>query len=291
MGQVGSAMVRRLLAAGYEVGVYDVRPEAIESLRREGAQGADSLAALAADRDAILTSLPHPAVSEEVFLGEGGLISRAAPGTLLVEFSTVSPGLARRVGERAEASGVQFIDAGIAGGLAAIRRGESTIMAGGAPEAMERASAIFRTFGARVFHVGGTGTGMTIKVVNNAMSHANMVAICEAASMAIRAGIAPEVVYEVVSCSSGASEQLRARYRDRVLNRNFEAGMRVDLAYKDSELALELARETNVPTPVLNAAHVVYEWAKAAGLADQDYAAIIQLWERLLGFETRRTDE
>ena len=155
-------------------------------------------------------------------------------------------------------------------------------MIGGEDHVVKKVWGIFETLGQELFHVGGIGTGMTVKVVNNAISHVTMVAIAEAISVGVKAGIDPNVIYAVLSKGSADSDILRRRYKGRVLKGNYDNGMTVDLAYKDSELICDFAKEMGVPVFIINSAHAIYEWAKAEGLGQLDYAAIIKLWERVL---------
>jgi 3-hydroxyisobutyrate dehydrogenase-like beta-hydroxyacid dehydrogenase len=142
---------------------------------------------------------------------------------------------------------------------------------------------LFQVLGEHIFHLGDVGMGMTAKVINNQMSHVIMVAIAEGFAMAVEKGLDPRVLYKAISLSSGNSHQLHDRFYGRILPRNFAAGMKVDLAYKDSELALDLGRETQTPLFVTSAAHTVYELARTKGLGEFDYAAIVRLWEEWMG--------
>lgn len=131
------------------------------------------------------------------------------------------------------------------------------------------------------------GAGMTMKVVNNAISHAIWVATCEGAAMAMRAGLRPEVFYEIASNCTGNSTVLHTKFKRRVMSGDFDPGMTIDLAYKDSHVALELASELKVPLFAIQIAHSVYEWARAENLGGKDYSALFTLWEKLLGFQAR----
>lgn len=285
LGRAGSLMAVNLLRAGFDLLVYDKDRARVALLVQQGARSSKSLRETAQNCNVVVTSLPHPSISEEVFIGEGGLVSAAKRGDLFIETSTISPKLARRISKIAWEKGVDFIDAGVAGGLEKASKGKLVIMAGGTKSAMRKARKIFKAIASDIFHVGNVGMGMTVKLVNNAISHVTMVAISEAISLGVKAGVGPKILYDVISKSSGNSDIFQRRFGSRILQRDFEAGMSVELAYKDSELVCEMGRDFRLPMYVTNAAHCVYEWARAEGLGDKDYASIILLWEKLLGIQ------
>jgi 2-hydroxymethylglutarate dehydrogenase len=218
-------------------------------------------------------------------LGKEGILEGCCSGTIVIETSTISPTLAKQIGKECKKRGVEFIDAAIAGGIERAKDGSLVFMIGGEDDAVKRVWRIFETLGKEIFHVGEIGCGMTVKVVNNAISHVTMIAISEAISVGVKAGIDPNVIFDVLSKGSADSDILRRRYKGRILKGNYDDGMTVDLAYKDSELVCDFAKELGVPVFIINSAHAIYEWAKAEGLGKFDYAAIIQLWERMLNIK------
>ena len=129
--------------------------------------------------------------------------------------------------------------------------------------------------------------GMLFKVINNMLAHVNFVALAEATALAVKAGADPKLLGDVVAVSSGRSAQIDDRLRKHILPRDFTPGMTTELATKDSVLCLELARELGVPTFIASAAHHVYEMGVAKGYGNEEYAALIKLWEEWLGIEVR----
>jgi 3-hydroxyisobutyrate dehydrogenase len=290
LGNVGHPLASNLIKAGYSLVVYDIREERIKLLMDKGARSANSPKEIAKEADVLMLSLPHPKISQKVVMGKEGILEGCSPGKIVIETSTISPKLAREMGEACKQRGVDFIDAAIAGGIERAKNGTLVFMIGGEGSAVKKAWNIFEILGQDLFHVGHIGTGMTVKVVNNAISHVIMVAIAEAISAGVKAGIKPNILYDVLSKSSADSDILRRRYKKRVLQGYYDHGMTVDLAYKDSELICDLGRELGVPMPIINSAHAVYEWAKAEGLGELDYAAIIKLWEKLLNLSISGAD-
>ena len=287
LGHMGKPMAINLIKSGYQMVVYDVRVEPVKELAALGASSSESVQEIGATCDIVMTSLPHPKISEEVWVGSQGILSEAKPQSIFVELSTVSPALVQRIAQLAASKSITVLDAAVAGGVTRAAKGTLTIMVGGEKEAFQKTESIFKIIGENVFHVGKVGSGMVIKLVNNAMAHVNMIAIIEGMAIGVKAGVAPQMLYEVISKSSGDSYQFRNRLGGRILKGNFEPGMRLALAYKDSVLACELGRELGVPLFVTSAAHAVYEWAKLQDLNESDYGAIMTLWENLLKIKVR----
>ncbi len=285
LGRLGSLMVANLLKAGFELLVFDIDQARATALVQQGARSSKSIPWLAKRCNVVMTALPHPSVSEEIYLGEKGLVFSAKEGDLFIETSTISPKLVKKIDRVAKRKGIELIDAGIAGGLEKAPQGKLVVMAGGSKSAMNKAKGIFEAIASDIFHVGSVGMGMTVKLVNNAISHVTMAAISEAVSLGVKAGAKAKILYDVISKSSGNSDIFQRRFGYRILNRDFKAGMSVDLAYKDSELVCEMGRDLKIPMFVTNSAHSIYEWARAEGLGEKDYASIILLWEKLLGIK------
>jgi 3-hydroxyisobutyrate dehydrogenase-like beta-hydroxyacid dehydrogenase len=291
LGNVGANLASNLIKSGYSLIVHDMQKERVQLLVEKGALAANSAKEIGREADVIMLSLPHPRISEDVIMGKEGVLEGCSPGKIVIETSTISPTLAKKFGKECKSRGVDFVDAAIAGGLERARDGNLVFMIGGEDHVVKKVLGILETLGKELFHVGGIGTGMTVKVVNNAISHVTMVAIAEAISVGVKAGIDPNVLYEVLSNGSADSDILRRRYKGRVLKGNYDNGMAVNHAYKDSELICDFAKEMGVPVFIINSTHAVYEWAKAEGLGQLDYAAIIKLWERVLNVKITGTEK
>lgn len=287
LGNMGKPMAINLIKSGYQMVVYDVKVDPVKELVTLGASRSESVQEIGAMCDIVMTSLPHPKISEEVWLGSQGILSEAKPQSIFVELSTVPPALVQRIAELVASKSIAVLDAAVAGGVTRAAKGTLTLMVGGEKEAFQKTKSVFRTIGENIFHVGKVGSGMVVKLVNNAMAHVNVIAIIEGIAMGVKAGVAPQMLYEVISKSSGDSYQFQNRFGGRILKGNFEPGMKLDLAYKDSVLACELGQELGVPLFVTSAAHAVYEWAKLQDLNEKDYGAIMTLWENLLKIRVR----
>ena len=279
-GNMGSAIAARL-ASDADVIAYDTDPARTRALAGlERISAAPALADVAA-ADAVVLSLPGAAASAAVV---SELLPRLRPGAVVIETSTVSPADMRALAGACAPGGVHVVDAAILSGVAQMRDGETMLLVGGADEAVGAAEPVLERLTPRRIRLGPVGAGMAAKVANNAVSHAVMVVLLEAAALAQAEGVAPEVFAELLAApDAGLLRPLTHRLRERVLTGDYEGGMPVDAARKDSVLALRLGQDAGVPLFALQAAHVPYELAVAAGLGRADYAALATLWEQWTG--------
>lgn len=286
LGNMGGPMAKNIAKSGYSLTVFDLRGELISAIEREGATSSGSPKEVGEKSDIILTSLPSPEASESVWLGENGVIEGAKSGSIFVELSTVQPELVKKVDIRASEKNVMAIDAGVSGGVKKAEDGTLTIMAGGKKEAFDRVYPILQVIGKRIYHVGDIGSGMIVKLINNAIAHINVVAFIECIAVGLKAGIDVDTLYEVISEGTGSSTQFETRFKDRIMKGNYQAGMKLDLVYKDSMLMQELACQLGVPVFLTSVSHQVFEMGRAKGFGEMDYGILMKIWEEL----NRRTE-
>jgi 3-hydroxyisobutyrate dehydrogenase len=277
IGTMGRPMATRLLAAGHEVTACDVDPRRAEALGTRIAGTPEE----AADRaDVVITSLPSPEAVEDVVLGPGGIASAAPRGALLLEMSTSPPALARRLAARLEGSLLDVLDAPVSGGPQGAEAGTLTIMVGGAAATFARAEPLLGVLGRHVVHVGDHGAGQAAKLCNNLVAGATMAALAEACAVAVREGLDPATLYGLLTTSTGDSRVLRTRFplagadASHPASRAYAPLFAVDLIEKDLGLALGLAAEHGVETPVAAAARTAYRAAQEAGHGGLDYSAV-----------------
>lgn len=281
-GNIGAAVAAKVLATGAKLVVFDLDRARAEAT---GAPVVDSVSQLAAEASAVFLSLPTADASRAVV---SELADALAPGTVVVELSTVSPGDAVAAHDRLATRGVRFVDAAVLSGPAQMRSGSTTLLVGGDDADLNAAKPVLDLLGGERVKIGGVGSGMAAKVAHNAVSHAVMVVLVEAASLAVSAGVDIETFAELLSRPDAALlRPLQHRLRERVFEQNYEGGMPMQAALKDSQLALELAETTGVPLYAIQAAHTPYELAVAEGFARDDYAALARLWERWTGQSLR----
>jgi 3-hydroxyisobutyrate dehydrogenase-like beta-hydroxyacid dehydrogenase len=285
---MGLPMSRRLLGAGFDLMVHNRSQDKVQEIAGEGARAARSTAEITRAVDILLTCLPDIATVEELFLGPDGIIENSRPGQVLVDHSTVGVKTSRTCAAAAEKKGALFLDAPISGGTERATDGTLTIMAGGPREAYDRALPVFQAMGRTVRHIGPTGTGTTVKLVNQHLVGIHSLAAAEAMLLGAKSGADPALVFEVVNSGWGQSFILN-RNAPVMLNRDFE-GVRTQIRVflKDMGLVHELAQELEVPTPGADLVRQLLTRANDQGLGDLDGAAIVLPLEDDAGFQIKR---
>lgn len=279
LGTMGRPMAGHLVAAGHDVVACDASRDAAAAL---GTEVAATPAAAVAGADFVILSLPSPAIVEEVALGEAGILREARPGLTVVDMSTSPPALMRRLAAELASAGADFLDAPVSGGPTGAEAATLAIMVGGDAVVVERARPILELLGSRVEHVGGHGAGQTVKLANNLIVACTMAGMAEACRVLEREGVDPGQAYEVFTRSTSDSSVLRRRFPlpgvrpEHPASRDYEPMFRLDLLAKDLRLALELAADGDVTTPVGDAVARAYEAALEAGLGSLDYSAVIR---------------
>jgi len=288
IGAMGKPMASNLLKAGYEVHVFDLAEANVNEMAAKGAIPCKTNTELAASVDVVFTSLPNSAIVESVMNGPNGVFDACKPETILIDMSSVSPASTKRMAKIAESKGLHYVDAPVSGGTAGAAAGTLTIMVGADDETFERIKPILNVIGKNIYHVGETGLGDAIKIVNNLLLGCNMAALAEALVLGAKCGLKPEVMQEIISVSSGNSYALTAKLEKFILEGNFDGGFSMNLQHKDLGLALEAAKEVGMPLPVTGLATSIYEMGKAQGLGAADMSAVIKVWESMTGIEVRK---
>jgi 3-hydroxyisobutyrate dehydrogenase-like beta-hydroxyacid dehydrogenase len=287
VGSMGGPMCRNIIRkSGQEITVFDLNPAAVRACTDAGARAAASVAELAAASDVIMTSLPMPRDVEAVALGADGIFGHARQGTVYFDLSTNAPGVVRRIAAQLRTKGITMLDAPVSGGVAGAEKGTIAIMVGGDRAAFDAHLPLLRSFGANVIHMGDLGTGTIAKLVNNMMAFCNMAAAAEGLMLGAAAGMDVRKLDEVIRNSSGNSNAYRM-FAERVMKGEFEAAFALDLAYKDTHLALEMADELGVPVPHGAQTHNLMRLARGMGLGASDTSSIMRVYETALKREVR----
>ena len=282
LGAMGAGMAGNLLKAGYALVVNDIDGAKVAAMVARGAKAAATAADVARQSARTVTIVETTAQTEEVILGRDGLIAGAARGHVVAMMSTIDPHGARRIHDRLREAGIAMLDAPVSGGSARAVSGELSVIAGGDAATFESCGPMFKAMSAHQFHVGGIGQGLACKLVNNMLIQINTVAIAEAFVMGAKAGLDPKTMYDVIKVSTGASFALDAR-APRMIAGDFKPGGTVDIFYKDQELETAFAKSLGVPLLLANISQQVYQMARAQGLAKEDGAAIVKVYERMAG--------
>ena len=290
LGNMGRPMAQNISKAGYDLTVFNRSKRVYSKFEGSGVSFAASPQEVGQKSDVIFTCLPSIEASESVWMGPEGVLSGANSGSIFVELSTVNPELVRKLGARASEKKIRVLDAGVSGGVKKAAEGTLTIMAGGSKEVFDEVYPIFQTIGKKAYHVGELGTGMVVKLINNAIAHINVVAFLECISVGLKAGVDIDTLYDVISQGSGTSRQFETRFKNKVMKSDFEPGMKLDLVYKDSALMQEMAAQLNMPIFLTSVSHQIFEMGRAMGFKNKDYAVLITIWDKLgLGGDTYAT--
>jgi 3-hydroxyisobutyrate dehydrogenase len=282
LGAMGGPMSQNLVKHGFSLVVHDVDPAKAELWRTRGATVVDSAAEVASRVDRTISMVETTAQAEAVITGEQGIIRTARSGHIVVSMSTIDPIAARRLADQLAAKGIGMLDAPVSGGTERAASGALSIIVGGAPETVAACQDLFRAMGTNVFHMGGLGQGLAMKLINNMLIQVNTVAVAEALVLGVKAGLDPQAIYDVVRVSTGNSFAFEMRV-PRILKRDFTPGGTVDISFKDQELETAFAKQLGVPVLLANVTQQVYQMARAAGFNKEDGSAVVKVLERLAG--------
>jgi len=285
---MGKPMARNLLKAGYSLVVHNRSRTAVEELAKEGAKAADSPQAVAAQAEVVLTMLPDSPDVELVYAGERGVFAGARKGMLLIDMSSISPVVARKLARAAEAKGAEMLDAPVSGGEVGAVNAALSIMIGGKAPAVERAMPIFQALGKNIVHIGDAGAGQVAKAANQVVVGLTIAAVSEALVLSAKAGVDPAKVRQVLLGGFAQSRILDA-HGQKMLERNFKPGFRIRLHEKDLSIALATAREYGVSLPLTAITDQMMITMKATGRGDLDHAGLVTLIEEWANVTLKET--
>ena len=286
LGQMGRHMAARILGAGYNLTVYDIFKDSAKPILEKGAKWANSAKEVAQVSDVVITMLPTPQDVEQTVNGVNGLKAGWKKGDIYIDMSTDSPATIRKIAEEAKKMGVDVLDAPVSGGTRGAETGTLAIMVGGDSAALEKSRKLLECMGQKVFAVGAVGNGNVAKLVNNMLAIANGIVASEGFVMGVKAGIDPQVLWDIISMSTGSSWTLQ-NFPNSVFKGNFAPFFKLSLAAKDISLAIQLGKENGVPLPVSSAAEQKMIEAKAAGLGDKGVDSVITRYEEVTGVQVR----
>ena len=265
LGHMGAPMSRNVLAAGHELVVHDVRPDAAADLLAAGASWAESPREAGADRDAVITMLPGPSQVEEVLLGPGGLLAGLTTGATWIDMSTSVPAVADKVRAVTGPGGAAVLDAPVVGGVTGASDGTLQIFVGGVTEDYLRVRPLLEVMGdgERIMHVGPHGAGYTVKLMLNLLWFASVTLTAEALTIGVRAGVDVATLRRSLLASAAASHFLEHDVLSVLERGDFDDSFALALACKDLGLAVDLARQTGVPAEMSAMVEQIYRRARA----------------------------
>ena len=281
-GTMGNPMACCLIEAGHQLLAYDIRQEATTNLCEMGASWADCPRAVAESSQVVFLSLPGPSEVEQAVLDEhSGVLAGLARGTAIIDTTTNSPSVSRKVSSICRRRGVEMLDAPVSG-----RPPGMTIMAGGDRATFDECRPLLETIAGNVFHLGDSGAGCITKLVTQYLGYSNFITAIEGLIIGAKAGIDPGLLAQVVPVSAGASRVFDNIPRS-VLSGTFVSGGTLDIVAKDLHLACELAREAGAASSMGNIAEDVFRRGQVLGWGSEGFAAAAQVLEAMAGMALR----
>lgn len=289
LGNMGGSMSRNLARAGVPITVFDLDPSRAGPARAAGARLAATAAEAAAGADIVITMLPAPAVVEDVLLGRGRVLDALADGALWIDMSTSVPAVANRVRELAAPRGIRVLDAPVSGMAKGADAGTLQIFVGGDVADFASARPLFDVMGdpQRVLHAGGHGAGYAVKLMINLLWFIQLIAIAEVLTVGVKAGVDLPVLHRSLVASPATSELLARDFLPLLTRGDYEEGFTVALACKDAGLAVDLAREVNVPVEASAVVEQVFRRARAQFGDRAGEMTPVKLYEQVTGIELR----
>jgi 3-hydroxyisobutyrate dehydrogenase-like beta-hydroxyacid dehydrogenase len=287
LGAMGGPMARHVLKAGHPLVVYDIDAKKNADFATHGAQIGEGPADVARRARIVISMVDTTAQAQDVICGRNGLIEGALPDDIVVSMSTIDPEAVKSMHAMLAEKRVAIIDAPVTGFIQGAENGTLKTYVGGDPSILERCRHVLESMTSEIKHIGPVGQGIMVKLVNNVLAQAGRILVVEAMVMGVKAGLDPQTIIDVVSNTSGNSEVFQ-HAAPRLLSRDF-SGIRMDITIKDLELETQVAKSLRVPMFMANVAQQVYQMGKAAGLGDEDPAAIVKVYEQLTGVSFNRS--
>ena len=276
---MGVGMIRNLLKGGFEVIINTRTRSKAEDLLKEGARWADSPCEVAKETDVVLSIVGYPRDVESVYLGTKGILEGASAGTTVIDMTTSSPDLARRIYDTAQGKGVHSLDAPVSGGDLGARNGTLSIMVGGDEAVFEEMLPVFEAMGGNVVYQGKAGSGQYAKLANQIAIASGIVGACEAMHFAKCSGLDPFKVLKSIQEGAAGSWAL-SHLMPRALKGDFAAGFYVKYFVKDMGIALEVAEGAGLSLPGLERAKLLYKCIEQAGGGNLGTQSLFDLYER-----------
>ncbi len=282
LGNMGLPMAQNLLKAGHQVEGVDLNPAALEKLKASGGTVVEFAKVAASRADVVITMLPAGKHVRDVYLGAGGIIENANPGTLLIDCSTIDVETARAVATEAENKGLLMLDAPVSGGVGGATTATLTFMVGGSAQAFARAQSILEKMGKTIVHAGGAGNGQAAKICNNMILGISMIAVSEAFVLAEKLGLDHQKLFDISSKSSGQCWSMTSYcpvpgpVPTSPANRDYQAGFTAAMMLKDLRLAQDAAKSAGAKTELGADAERIYSAYAESGEAARDFSGIIR---------------
>jgi 3-hydroxyisobutyrate dehydrogenase len=285
LGNMGFPMACNLLRADYPLCCFDLRPEPVRQLVKEGARAGTSPADVSKQSDVVITMLPDTQTVRTVILGPSGVIEGMRRRGIVIEMSTIAPMVTKEIAKALADRQIDMLDAPVGRGTAAAAEGTLTIMVGGDAAVLAECGPILSKMGTTIHHCGPVGTGATIKIVNNLVGGAILPIVAEALAIGVKAGLDPALMLKVMDTTAASNWHLANAFARRVLTRDFTPGFTIALMRKDLAIAQELADSVGVPMPLGSLVRELYATAVAKGFGNEDFAGYVRVLEDMIGVQ------
>jgi len=287
LGQMGKWMALNVRKAGFHLTVFDIDQEAVKFLTEQGAGSARNPMKLASQVDWVFLCLPNTEIVEDVIFGKDGLVAGAKPGLIVVDCGTTHYLATLDFEQRLKEHGIIFGDAPVSGMEARAKEGSLTIMFGGEKKNFDQVRIALEAMGNNIIHMGEVGSGQLTKLINQLLFNISAAAIAEVLPMAVKMGLDPEKVTQVITTGTGRSFAAEF-FTPLILEGRFDQGYPLKKAYKDMISAAEICAQEKIPLPLVQAATTTYQMALADGHGDEGKGAMIKVFERILGVKFRK---
>ncbi|KWZ79663.1 2-hydroxy-3-oxopropionate reductase [Heyndrickxia faecalis] len=287
LGIMGKPMALNLIKAGYELVVNDLNQDAMKAVVEAGATSVSSAKEVAEKSDIIITMLPASKHVKAVIAGENGILDGIKEGAIIIDMSSITPDVSKKLAALAEEKGACMIDAPVSGGESGAINGTLAIMVGGKIEAFESVKPVLQSMGKDVTLVGGNGCGVTAKLANQIIVNLNIAAVSEALVLAAKAGIDIEKMYKAIRGGLAGSAVLDSKV-PMILDRNFVAGGSIAINMKDITNVMDTAHTIGVPLPLSSQLLEIFHALVVDGKLKDDHASIVRYYEKLANVEVKK---
>jgi len=282
VGLMGKPMVKNLINDNYKVLTYDNNPARLKEIKELGAQTCKSVKEIAQSANPIITMLPNSPESENVIIGNKGIINYAKKDTIVVDMSSIDPNVSIKIGNKLKSKGIEFLDAPVSGGEPKAIDGTLAIMVGGQESVFEKVIPIFKTLGNYFILVGDIGAGNFTKLANQIIVAINIAAVSEALIFAKKAGLSPSNVLSAIKNGLAGSSVLDSK-APMMISKNFKPGGKINTHKKDMKNVLSVSTSLDIPLPLSAQLFEMLKSISILGDGELDHSAIVKFYENISG--------
>ena len=279
LGIMGKPMAKNLLKAGYDLTVNDLNRSSVEEVTAAGAKSASN-EEIGENCDVVMTMLPNSPHVKSVMLGNDGVANHMKPGSVFIDMSSINPVASKEIAAILEAKGIDMLDAPVSGGEPKAIDGTLSFMVGGKQSVFDSYKGVLEAMGSSVVRCGDVGAGNTTKLANQIIVACNIQALAEALTLAQKAGVDPQLVFEAIKGGLAGSTVMNAK-APMMISGNEKPGFKIDLHIKDLNNALDCAHAVGAPVPMTAEVQEILQWMHHNGGGQKDHSAMIQYYEQL----------